>query len=90
MGGSTGILPVPVSPWPATGKTFVLACSLSSTTHTEAKKCIEVASKTSRCVSKRTDPVHAGAAGSSLDQARKLGVGVRAEEEFLILLGKMK
>jgi len=66
------------------GKTFVLTGTLAKHTRDEAKKMIEDAGgKVTGSVSKKTDYVVAGAdAGSKLDKAKELGVGVINEEEM--------
>ena len=68
-----------------TGKKVVLTGSLSNYERSEAKKIIEsLGGKTIDSVSKNTDIVLAGEkAGSKLDKAKKLGIYVMSEEEFI-------
>ena len=70
------------------GKTFVLTGTLERHTRDEAKKLIEDAGgQGSQTVSKKTDYVVAGAeAGSKLDKAREVGVGIISENEMEKLL----
>jgi DNA ligase (NAD+) len=70
------------------GKTFVLTGTLAHFTRDEAKKLIEDAGgKVTGSVSKKTDYVVAGAdAGSKLDKAKELGVGVIDEKGMEKLL----
>lgn len=69
-------------------KTFVFTGSMETLTRDEAKAMVrKFGGKTSESVSKNTDYVVAGEeAGSKLDKARKLGVKVINEKEFLELL----
>ena len=72
---------------PLAGKTFVLTGTLPSLTREEATAKIEaLGGKVTSSVSKKTDFVLAGAeAGSKLDKARKLGVKIIDEAEFMKL-----
>ena len=72
------------------GKTFVLTGTLSSLGRDEAKEKIRsLGGKASGSVSKKTDYVIAGAeAGSKLDEAKKLGVTVLSEKEFMDMIAK--
>jgi DNA ligase (NAD+) len=74
---------------PFKGKTFVLTGTLPNLKREEAAAKIEAAGgKVSGSVSKKTDFVVAGEdAGSKLDKAKKLGVKVVDEAEFLRMLG---
>lgn len=67
------------------GLTFVLTGTLPTLKRSEASKLIEsFAGKTSSSVSKKTDYVLAGEdAGSKLDKAKKLGVRIIDEKEFM-------
>jgi DNA ligase (NAD+) len=75
---------------PLTGKTFVLTGTLPSLSREQATAKIEAhGGKTSGSVSKKTDYVLAGEeAGSKLEKARKLGVKIINEAEFLKLCGE--
>lgn len=70
------------------GKTFVLTGTLEHYTRNEATEIIEkMGGKASSSVSKKTDYVLAGSeAGSKLDKAKKLGVKVIGEEEFINMI----
>lgn len=71
-----------------TGKTFVLTGTLASLTRDEAKaKIREAGGDVSSSVSSETDYVVAGEEpGSKLDKAKKLGIKVLAEPEFLKMI----
>lgn len=70
------------------GKIFVLTGTLPNLKRSEAEKMIkDNGGKTSSSVSKNTDYVLAGdEAGSKLDKAKKLGVKIINEKEFLTLI----
>lgn len=71
-----------------TGKSVVFTGTLQSLTREQAsEEVLKRGGKVSGSVSKKTDYVVAGAqAGSKLDKARKLGIKILTEEEFLSLL----
>jgi len=75
---------------PLAGKTFVLTGILPSMSREEATAKIEaLGGRVSTSVSKKTDFVLAGEeAGSKLEKARKLGIPVIDEAEFLRMCGK--
>ena len=70
------------------GKTFVFTGGLESLSRNEAKEKVRnLGGEISESVSAKTDFVVAGGeAGSKLDQAKKLGVKILTEEEFLDLV----
>ncbi|MEJ5377891.1 MAG: NAD-dependent DNA ligase LigA [bacterium] len=83
-----GVRPVPPQEGassPLEGKTIVFTGSLSSMTRSEAQALVErLGARASSSVSSKTDLVVAGpGAGSKLQEARKLGIRVISEEEFL-------
>jgi DNA ligase (NAD+) len=77
-------------PQPLAGNTIVVTGSLSKFTRGEIKQKIEsLGGKTTDSVSKNTTFVLAGEeAGSKLEKARKLGVEVLSEAEFLQRIGE--
>lgn len=74
---------------PLSGKTVVFTGTLTSLSRDEAKRRLRAAGgKPAGSVSKETDFVVAGTeAGSKLTQAKKLGIRVIGEKEFLAMLG---
>lgn len=70
------------------GKTFVFTGGLSRLTREEAKRAVEdLGGHATSSVSKRTDYVVAGTdPGSKADEAKRLGVRILTEEEFLVLV----
>jgi DNA ligase (NAD+) len=80
--------PVGIEGHPFNGKSLVLTGTLTSMSRTEASKKIEACGGTTgETVTKKTDFVIVGEKpGSKLEKARKLGVRILSEEEFLKLL----
>lgn len=72
------------------GKTFVLTGSMEALSREEAKERIrELGGDISSVVSERTDYVVAGEEpGSKFEKAKKLGVNIIGEKEFLKMLGR--
>ena len=75
---------------PMAGKSFVLTGSLASVTRDEAKDLIiKLGGRVTGLVSKKTDYVVVGAdPGSKLDEARRLGIPILDEADFLRLVGR--
>jgi len=75
---------------PLKGKIFVFTGTLESFTREEAKnKVRELGGEVSDSVSKRTTFLVVGSqAGSKLEKAKKLGVKIIDEKEFLKMIGK--
>ncbi len=73
---------------PLKGKTFVLTGTLETMTREEAKEKIRsLGGKVSESVSRKTEFVVVGkAAGSKLERAKKLGVKILNEKQFLFIL----
>ena len=71
-----------------TGKTFVFTGNLEKFSRKEAQLMVEkLGARASGSVSSKTDFVVAGAsAGSKLEKARKLGISILSEDEFLYLM----
>ena len=74
---------------PLEGKTLVVTGTLTRFSRSEIEELIrQKGGKASKSVSKKTDYIVAGAeAGSKLTAARRLGVPVLTEDEFLALIG---
>ncbi len=70
---------------PLKGKTVVFTGELKTMTRSEAQRLVEeLGGRAANSVSKKTDLVVAGpGAGSKLEQAKKLGIKIIDEEEFL-------
>lgn len=90
-----GVKPVPpqaTRPSPLQGKTVVFTGALSSMTRQEAQELVQrLGGRAASSVSSRTDMVVAGpGAGSKLQEAKRLGIPILTEEEFLALIGELK
>jgi DNA ligase (NAD+) len=72
------------------GKQFVLTGTLENFSRDQAKQKISAqGGRVTSTVSQKTDYVIAGAdPGSKIDKARKLGIIVLSEDEFLVLIGE--
>jgi DNA ligase (NAD+) len=77
-------------PKPLAGKTFVITGALPHLTRDAARELIErLGGRVTSAVSKKTDYVVVGEApGSKAEEARKLGVSVLDEGQFLALVGR--
>jgi DNA ligase (NAD+) len=80
----------PKSNSPIAGKTVVFTGALEKMTRDEAKAMAErLGAKAAGSVSKKTDYVVAGpGAGSKLNEAKKHGVAVLTEDEWLAMIGQ--
>jgi DNA ligase (NAD+) len=78
------------TPGPLTGKTLVLTGGLKRLTRDEAKDAIlRLGGRVTGSVSKKTDYVVVGEdAGSKADDARRLGVAMLDEAQFLAMIGR--
>jgi DNA ligase (NAD+) len=87
--GVTAVAARKTSGSPVAGKTLVFTGTLEKMTRPEAKaRAEQLGAKVASSVSKKTDLVIAGpGAGSKLDEARKLGVNVIDEDDWLKLIG---
>ena len=88
ISGGIRLTGVPIASRSITGKTVVFTGSLEKMTRDEAKATAErLGAKASGSVSKKTDYVVAGpGAGSKLAEAKKFGVPVLTEDEWLKLI----
>ncbi len=84
--------PQPRRPAPLADKTFVFTGALASMTRDEAKARLKaLGAKATDSISKKTDYVVAGRSpGSKLDKARRLGLAILDEEQFLELLRRFQ